>query len=56
MHWSGEDYLWIIVAFFNQFGLIPTAPIHCRGSIWGAIDVMQNLSKSGQMKKQTFTS
>ncbi len=34
MYWSGVDYLWIIVMFYQLFlALILTAPIHSRGSI-----------------------
>ncbi len=33
MDWTGVDYLWTTVIFNQLFGLILTAPIHCRGSI-----------------------
>ncbi len=34
MHWSGVEYLWIMVMFLSAvWTLILTAPIHCRGSI-----------------------
>ncbi len=50
-YWTGV--VWIIVMFLSAvWTLILTAPIHLRGSIWWAIDVVLNISKSVLMKKQ----
>ncbi len=49
--WSGVDYMWIIVMFYQLFGLILTAPIHCRASI--AEQVMQCYISPNLMNKQT---
>ncbi len=54
MDWRNVDYLWIIVMFLSAlWTLILTAPIHCRGSIWWASDIMLNKYKSVPMQKQT---
>ncbi len=43
--WFTCGLLW---CFYQLFGLILTAPIHCRGSNWWASDGMLNFSKSDE--------
>ncbi len=53
LEWIHVDYLWIIVMFSSAvWTLIPTAPIHCRGSIGN--DVLPNVSKSGGLTSKSW--